>query len=190
MKRMLIVASLSCLLPSCMSAQKVPEFQAASPLLQEEIDTLLRELPFRHGPELITTLKRLIYIGEPAVPSLVESLRAAHPKSRSNAAYVLGEIHDRRVIPALRRGLNDSAPDVAYEVAASLLVLGDWSGIPILIDALEDEDPYHRFKAIRVLAEHTHQDLGYDYRSDRQNRVAAVGRWENWYAGLRQTSMR
>ena len=187
MIRIFAFVSLLAILPSCASTGHTPEYPEASPILQEEIDMLLRELPYRHGPELIATLKRLIYIGEPAIPSIVRTLRADHPKSRSNAAY---EIRDRRVIPKLRKSLDDSAPGVRYEVAASLLILGDWSGIPILIEALGDEDPYHRYKAIGVLANHTHQDLGYDYRAAEVERTEAVGRWENWYAALERRTVR
>jgi len=190
MIRMIALVSLLAVLPSCLSTGSKPEYPKASPLLQEEIDMLLRELPYRHGPELIATLKRLIYIGEPAVPSVVRTLRADHPKSRSNAAYVLGEIRDRRVIPDLRKSLDDKASEVRYEVAASLLILGDWSGIPVLIEALADEDPYHRYKAIGVLADHTNQNLGYDYRAAEDERTAAVGRWENWYSALERRTVR
>jgi len=190
MKRTLVLTTTLLLLPSCMSARKIPQYQSASPLLEEEIDTHLRELPYRHGAELIATLNRLVFIGEPAIPSLVRSLRAEHPKSRSNAAYVLGEIRDRRTIPPLRRALDDAAPEVRYEAAASLLAMGDWSGVPVLIDALGDGDPYHRYKAIHMLERHTHQDLGYDYQASEDERAAAVRRWETWFSGLRQVSVR
>ncbi len=177
-------------LPACTSARKLPEYSKPSALLQEEIDTLLRELPYRHGPELLATLNRLVYIGEPAIPSIVKSLKDDHPKARSNAAYVLGEIRDRRTIMPLREVLDDESQEVRYEAAASLLVMGDWHGIPVLIAALKDSDPYHRYKSIQILAKNTHQDLGYDYKGSEESRAAAVGRWENWYSGLRRTSMR
>lgn len=190
MKRCLAVLTVLVAVVGCQSARKVPDYQQPSPLLKEEVDMLLRELPYRHGPELIATLKRLVYIGEPAIEALVRGLRDEHPKTRSNAAYVLGEIRDRRVIPDLRKALSDESSDVRYEVAASLLILGDWSGIPELIEALDDEDPYHRYKAIQVLSSNTHQDLGYDYKASEQERTAATERWRTWYAALDRTAVR
>jgi HEAT repeat protein len=161
--------------------------KGANPLLQEEIDTLIRDLPHMHGPELFGAMTRLITIGEPAIPSLLEALHGENPKRRSTVAYVLGEIRDRRVIPQMQEALQDEVAEVRYEVAASLLVLGDWSAIPALIEGLRDGNPYNRYKAFRVLNEHTHQDMGYDYQAPEGERSAAVDRWETWYSGLRVT---
>jgi len=173
-------------LVSCASwSRENPEYIQANPLLQEEIDTLVRDLPHMHGPELLGAMSRLVTIGEPAIPTLVEALKDPEPTKRSGAAFVLGEIHDRRVIPDLRESLSDKVPEVRYEVAASLVVLGDWTAMPVLFQALAEENPYHRYKAFRVLNEQTRQDMGYDYQAPEEERIAAIRRWETWYEGLK-----
>jgi HEAT repeat protein len=184
----LLLAVLAASLVSCASlSSKDPDYVKANPLLEEEIETLIRDLPHMHGPELLAAMSRLVTIGEPAIPYLVDALDADPAKTRAGVAFVLGEMRDRRVIPALRDALDDDTPEVRYEVAASLVVLGDWSAIPMLFEAMRDENPYNRYKAFRVLSEHTRQELGYDYQAPEEERVAALRRWETWYAGLRVT---
>jgi len=186
--RVVIAIGLVASMVSCAGlGHEVPEYMKANPLLQEEIDSLVRDLPHMHGPELLAAISRLITIGEPAIPALIGALNAEPSQTRSSSAYVLGEIHDRRVISDLRGALDDTDVEVRYEVAASLVVLGDWTAIPTLIAALRDGNAYNRYKAFRVLSEQTHQDLGYEYQAPVEERLAAVRRWESWYAGLRVT---
>ena len=184
---LLVVAFASTLISCASLSGGRSEYMKANPLLQEEIDILIRDLPHMHGPELLASMSRLVVIGEPAIPYLLDGLESDHPKTRASVSYVLGEMRDRRVIPNLREVLDDEYAAVRYEAAASLVVLGDWGAIPILFDGMRDENPYNRYKAFRVLTEQTQQDMGYDYQAPEEERLAAVRRWETWYAGLRVT---
>jgi hypothetical protein len=62
----------------------------------------------------------LTEIGAPAVQVLLECLSDSRAYVRSSAAWVLGNIGDRRAILPLQRNLEDSSPDVRKEVSEAL----------------------------------------------------------------------
>src|SRR5213076_1055170 len=52
--------------------------------------------------------------------------------ARKMAAYVLGQLNDRRAIPRLRVLAEDRTADVRWNAAIALAELGDPSGLPVL----------------------------------------------------------
>lgn len=181
--RVALAGTLVVMCSSCAVFQKDEEYTKASPGLQEEIDRLVSDLEFQHSEELLHADQRLVYIGEPAIPSLLKALRNKDGKTRSNAVYVLGEIRDRRVVPHMKPLLSDDDLSVRYETATSLLILGDWdSAVPCLIQGLRDADKWNRFKAFSALKTALRQDFGYEWQSSNAGlREEAVRRFEGWW---------
>ncbi len=178
----IVLAALVVLAPSCALFHEEEPYAAASPSLKEEIDRLVNDLQYQHGKELLQTNQRLIYIGEPAIPALLQALSNSDPLTRANACFVLGEIRDRRVVPRLGPLLKDEDTNVRYEAAASLVVLGDWEhAMPLLLNGLRDPDKWTRFKAFTVLKNATRQDFGYDYQAEESAREESVRRFEQWW---------
>jgi hypothetical protein len=172
--------------PSCLSSTPEREmerdgFAVASPVLQREIDQRIDNLPYVHGKDLLASMARLVYIGEPAMPRLIEALASEHPKSRGAAAYVLGEIGDKRAIPEIRPLLDDSNELVRFEGAAALATLGDWRALETLIQGLRHDQEKIRYISFRVLATQVKQDFGYVYNAPDEERERAVRRWEEWW---------
>ncbi|MBI1850810.1 MAG: HEAT repeat domain-containing protein [Planctomycetes bacterium] len=182
--RVALAGTLVVMCSSCAVFQKDEEYTKASPGLQEEINRLVSDLEFQHSEELLHADQRLVYIGEPAIPALLKALESKDGKTRSNAAYVLGEIRDRRVVPHLKPLLSDDDLAVRYESATSLLVLGDWdSAVPFLIQGLRDTDKWNRFKAFSALKNASRQDFGYEWQSsDAALREEGVRRFESWWS--------
>jgi hypothetical protein len=135
------------------------------------------------GPEEAVEIgRRLAAEGEPAVPALLEALRSPDPTTRGHAAYVLGAVRDRRTLPAIAEASADPVPFVRYEAAGALLELKDARGFAVLVAGLEDPDARLRAKCVEVLAEHTHQRLGFEPTGSLDERAAAVRRWRAWLA--------
>jgi HEAT repeat protein len=157
------------------------EYETAAGFLEEEINNRIYNLQYQADAELYQNMKRLAYIGEPAIPFLLKALDHPSPRTRGSVAFVLGLIRDRRTIPELAEHLDDPVPAVRYEVATSLCVMGEKKGYPTLIDGLNDKDIRNRYKAQEALKLLTQLDFGYEHDADPSARKVAVEKWEQWY---------
>ena len=83
---------------------------------------------FAHNPVLNVNhvAEALALVGEPAVPALVEALRAPQEHVRASAAYGLGEIGGRAAgaVEALAAVLDDAAPAVRFHAISALGLIG------------------------------------------------------------------
>jgi HEAT repeat protein len=157
-------------------------WSAGTPAQRARIAAAIEGWKTASAAEAVEIGRALAAEGEPAVPPLLEALRAPHAPTRGHAAYVLGAMKDRRTVPALSAALSDPVPVVRYEVASALLELRDARGFAVLIDGLEDRDARLRAKCIEVLAERTGQRLGFEPAGSLEERAAAVRRWRAWLA--------
>jgi HEAT repeat protein len=184
MVRPLVLVACAALAGCGITDQKDPaerDFSEATGFLREEIVQRLDALQYQSGPELITNVNRLAYIGEPAIPFLLAGLTHTSARTRSSCAFVLGNLRDRRTIPALRERLADSVLLVRYEAATALCAMGEGSGYPVLIAGLSDPEIRNRYKAHEALTLLTSLDFGYRHDADPATRRMAVLRWEEWW---------
>ncbi|MFQ5504973.1 MAG: HEAT repeat domain-containing protein [Planctomycetota bacterium] len=155
-----------------------PAGKIMSQLIQERID----RIPYQHKDELLSNLQWLSQQGEQAIPYLVPALDHEVPKVRSNAAWVLGVIGDKRSIPFLQSHSEDSSPIVRLEISRSLLLLGDYSHVPELIEGLDSEHSHIRFLCFSVLSTTTGKKFDYDLREkDEAKRKKSVEQWRQWW---------
>jgi len=156
-----------------------------SPLLEQQIQDETKRLPWTHGFERLEQIRWFASVGEPAYDSLLVLVEDPRDDVAAAALAALGATVDRRLVPYIR---NVSWPesrmnsDLGLERARTLVRLGDWSGIPVLIDGLRDERLYTRSLCIEALREATHEKLDYDPRSDLAERDRAVKRWSEWWS--------
>jgi hypothetical protein len=123
----------------------------------------------------------LARVGEPAVPSLLDALRASPSTSaRGMAAYTLGHMNDHRARDPLALALADPEREVQLEAATALLRLQDDRGFTRLVIGLEDADPRVRARSILVLHEAVGQTWGYAADDTPLDREDAVARWKGW----------
>jgi HEAT repeat protein len=180
----LAALALSSLISGCASTGG-ERYLEASPALQKEIDERIANIQFLRGKELYQSLGRLNWIGEPAIPSLLDALGHDDAKTRGAAAFVLGEIRDGRVVPRLRKSLRDPSAEVRYEVAASLVTIGDWDAMPVLIEGLDDPLAINRRRCIQVLKAKVGEDFGFAFDGPLQERKEAIQKWSDWWKASR-----
>ncbi len=155
-----------------------------SPILEEQIKDEAARLPWTHGFERLEQIRWFASIGEPAYPSLLELANDERDDVAAAALAALGASMDRRLVSSLqeldwvdeRRG-----SDLELEYARTLVRLGDWSELPVLIRGLKDERLYTRSLCAEALKEATHETHGYNPRAEATERELAVERWERWW---------
>jgi hypothetical protein len=96
------------------------------------ISSLVAILAGCDGVERQHARERLVVIGTPAVPSLVEALTAPNRHARWEAANALGEIGDPAAAAALVEALEDEESGVRWLAAKGLIDLGREGLIPLL----------------------------------------------------------
>lgn len=172
-----LVAALS----SCASSSS-SQFVDPGNLMREKIDEQIARIPYQHQQELLDNMLWLSQVGEGAIPALVQALDSGEPKLRSSAAWCLGHMGDKRVIPYLQKHTNDSNEIVRLEIARSLVLLGDYRQIPALIAGLDSELQDVRYRCFDALQSATGQNFDYDHRiSEADDRRSSIDRWQQWW---------
>jgi len=78
---------------------------------------------------------------------LIEALKNEDWIMRERAAYVLGEIRDRRAMTSLLPLLNDERAVVRFHAVYALEKIGDPRAVEALLTALDDDDADVRYRA-------------------------------------------
>lgn len=82
----------------------------------------------------------------------LQDLLSEEPTWRASAASLLGELGDKRAVPALITALGDKEKSVRREVASALGNLEDKRAVPVLVNTLlKDENEFVRAIAARSL---------------------------------------
>lgn len=162
-------------------------FYEGTAAMRSAAQQAIAEFERPEGTAAMDASARLARLGEPAVPPLLEALRA-HPSARTRgmSAYTLGFLRDRRALEPLARALSDVDRSVQLEAATALLRLGDDRGLVRLVDALEERDAAVRSRAIGVLQEAVGSTWGYVVSDAPEDRAAAVARWRSWLQQRRE----
>ena len=162
--------------------QNASPYAKPNSLMADEITSRIEQIPYQHREELLLNLQWLSQAGEQAIPSLLSGLQHDNAKVRSSAAWVLGRIRDRRVIPEMRTSLQDGNETVRLEVARTLLVLGDLATAPTLIEGLDSQRKEVRYLCHEALKSVTGRDFGYDHLAeDASSRRTAALSWRQWW---------
>jgi HEAT repeat protein len=93
----------------------------------------------------------LVAIGTPAFDPLTKALSAPVWIARSNAAWALGALGNRKAVPVLSRSLSDTEPNVRKRGAWALGALDASEAVPALVEALKDSDAGVREQAAWAL---------------------------------------
>jgi hypothetical protein len=191
-RSLLLVLPLALLSFACSSTTRdVREDRAAispwiqpTPLLAQQIEDEAARLPYSHGFDRLEQIRWFASVGEPAYPVLLRLANDTRDDVAAAALASLGATLDARLVPhvqALEWSEQRLAGDLALERARTLVRLGDWSGMPVLIAGLEDERLFTRSLCLDALEEATHEAHGYDPRAEKSEREKAVGRWREWW---------
>jgi hypothetical protein len=150
--------------------------------MEEMIQEKIKQIPYQHKEELLNNLMWLARAGDQAVPALDEALSHDDPKVRASCAYVFGQMGDKRTIPILQRHRNDPHPVARLEIARSLLILGDYSTVPLIIQGLNSDMQHVRYLCYDILHSTTGKTFDYDHRAvDPVDREPAIAKWQGWW---------
>jgi hypothetical protein len=155
-----------------------------SPILEQQLDDEASRLPWTHGFERLEQIRWFASVGEPAYTKLLELACDERDDVAAGALAALGATGDRRLVSFIHEldwSVERYSGDLGLERARTLVRLGDWSEIPILISGLSDERLYTRSLCQEALQEATHETLDYDPRAELDERNRAAKRWQAWW---------
>lgn len=184
--RLLSGIVLATLASSCMSSgsneDAASQWLAPSPVLAQQIEDQIGRLPWTHGSDRVDVISWLAGAGEPAYAQLLELCLDPRDDVAASALAALGATGDSRLVGPIRAldWREDLPREVGYERARTLVRLGDWTGLDILIEGLSAQELWARAWSIQALEEATKQRFGFDPRASEEERAEAVERWEEW----------
>ena len=155
----------------------------ASPILRQQIEDEAARLPWTRGFERLEQIRWFASVGEPGYPDILELAQDPRDDVAAAALAALGATLDRRLVPHIRALPYgpERNPDLMLERARTLVRLGDWSEIPVLIKGLSDERLYTRSLSVEALREATRENMGFDPRAQEDRRQQAINRWREWW---------
>ncbi len=156
----------------------------ATPLLTQQIEDEAARLPYSHGFDRLEQIRWFASVGEVAYPVLLRLASDSRDDVAAAALAALGATLDSRLVPhihSLGWSVEREHGDLGLERARTLVRLGDWSEIPVLIDGLNDERLFTRSLCSDALQEATHETHGFDPRAEKSEREKAIARWNQWW---------
>ena len=126
-------------------------------------------------------------VGEPAYPKLLEMAQSTDDTQRTFALSVIAAQRDARLLTPLRESVPMSSlakQQHRYEMARALLMLGDNSGIPVLIGGLESPSRGARAQSIAALNRGTNAGIPYNAAASEEERAESVAAWRQWWAEM------
>ena len=126
---------------------------------ETSVDSLITRLADKNGQTRESARMRLLSIGKPAVPVLIEALGDRNKLVRWEAAKALGQIQDPIAAPPLVKALRDKVFDIRWLAAESLIAIGSDSVVPIIQELLQfSDDPWLVQGAHHVLSHFAESD--------------------------------
>jgi len=155
-----------------------------SPYLELKLEENAQRLPWTHGAERVELVRWFAGAGEPAYETLLMLASDSRSDVAGSALAALGSTRDERLVPYVRElSWSGNVPrTLRLERARALLMLGDWSEIPMLIDALGSDDLAVRALSGHALYRATGERRGFDPRAEPEVRAESVERWRSWWS--------
>ena len=108
---------------------------------KQEIDDLIKNLDLKNREVSVNSLDKLVMIGKPAVPALIEALDTSNVNIKEGAVLALGRIGmntgDRRAVKHLIPLMHEDIGLYGQAARNSIVQIGELS-VPMLLDALEN----------------------------------------------------
>ena len=156
----------------------------ATPLLAQQIEDEAARLPYSHGFDRLEQIRWFASVGEPAYAVLLRLALDPRDDVAASALAALGATRDSRLVEPLHKldwSEERGRGDLGLERARTLLRLGDWTDIPVLVEGLRDTRLFTRSLCLDALKEATHETQNYDPRAEKGEREKAIARWEQWW---------
>ena len=216
------IAMLTMLLTCCTVTQKSNSEDREKDNLTEEqkiqnqVEILVEAMTLKK-PKIKIICKKLISIGEKAIPELSKDV-CIHNRDvliRSSCMYCLANIYLKnknnsnisRKVKALapkflKRLRTDRVLSVRLEAASALCAIGNYEGVPLLLNTLNHKAFHYRESAVLVLRKTFKQEFGYEaynfstmqeykqmsteqkkshIREKTALRAVAISKWRRWW---------
>jgi len=157
----------------------------ASPELQRKIDQ--KEAEVLVCPDQFTWIGLSDWfqsVGEPTYPNLLEMVQYGNTRQRSFSLCVIAAMQDRRLLEPVREVMPAEAlasEGIRREYARALAKMGDFSELPVLIEALRDSSPEQFGRAARALETVTNSDIPVSASTSPEKREEIVEAWLEWW---------
>jgi hypothetical protein len=162
---------------------------APSPVLRDQITEQLERLPWTHGAERVEQIRWLAGVGEAGYEQILPICLDPRPDVAGAALAALGATGDKRLVVPIRdlAWPADATMDkgLRLERARTLVRLGDWSQLAVLVDGLEDDEYWTRAWCSQALREATKRSFEYDPKGEPAARAQSVARWREWIESRR-----
>jgi len=76
--------------------------------------------------------------------------------------------------------IHSDDPDLKINAIQRDAATNNQKDIATMVEELNSDDPAMRFYSIQALVRLTHEDLGYRYYEDEDQRAPAIARWKEW----------
>jgi hypothetical protein len=123
-------------------------------------------------------------VGEPTYSKLLEMVEYGNTRQRSFALCVSAAMQDRRLLEPMREAIPTEAlgsEGIRREYARALAKMGDFSELPVLIEALRDSSPEQFGRAARALETVTNSDIPVSASTSYEDREKIVEDWLGWW---------
>jgi hypothetical protein len=155
-----------------------------SQVLRDQIADQLERLPWTHGVDRVEQIRWLAGVGEAGFDQILPVCLDPRPDVAGAALAALGATGDNRLVVPIQS--LDWPPDdemnkgLRLERARTLVRLGDWTHLRVLIEGLEDEELWTRAWSIQALFEATKHRFDYSAKGTPEERAASAQRWRAW----------
>jgi predicted Rdx family selenoprotein len=146
-------------------------FAAVRDPAPEQIKALIKDLAHGEYGVRDKATRRLIAIGEAALPFVEEAAKSDDPEVRCRARSVLG---------APRKAAGDVSAELAKAIALLFAAKDKWV-VAMLIELLDNPRVDVRYAAEYGLRRLTRQCFEYNAYAEKESRAAAAGKWRQWW---------
>jgi len=162
---------------------------APSPVLREQIEEQIERLPWTHGAERVEQIRWLAGVGEAGFELILPVCLDPRPDVAGAALAALGATGDNRLVVPIRELAwpADETLDkgLRLERARTLVRLGDWNQLTVLVEGLADEEYWTRSWCIQALHEATKRRFEFDPKGEPEQRAKSIERWREWIESRR-----
>ena len=123
---------------------------------QDDIDSLIAELTCNDVVKCQKAREKLVYIGKPAIPSLIKLLSQQKEMVRWEALKTLGQIADPSTTGLFLDSLKDDDFDIRWLAAEGLVAIGNDVLTPLLKALIKNSDS----RGFRFGAHHVPEEPG------------------------------
>ncbi len=174
--------------PSSMEAEAEVAWLPASPGLARSIEARSIEVSQMASDDDFVRLSDWFQsVGESAYPKLLDMAASPDGTQKMFALSVIAARRDARLLDPLQEQVPMSSlanQQHRYGMARALLMLGDTSGVPELINGMESPSRRDRALCFAALSAGTNAGIKFNSGASDQERAQSIAKWRQWWSEM------